>query len=84
METGLTLLSQVISPNVVEVWEGAVTFFGFPVLVYLAYLIDIGFFSKVSISVKVRGRARGSASGRARASARAWGTARGGGREGSE
>ena len=41
------LIPQVTSPEIIEPWEGLVTFLGFPVLVVLAYLLDIGYFSKV-------------------------------------
>merc|ERR1719160_2457372 len=33
------------SPDAVEIWEGALTFAFFPVLVILAFLADIGYFS---------------------------------------
>eukprot|EP00929_Paragymnodinium_shiwhaense_P063163 TRINITY_DN31572_c1_g3_i1.p1 TRINITY_DN31572_c1_g3~~TRINITY_DN31572_c1_g3_i1.p1 ORF type:complete len:829 (-),score=228.03 TRINITY_DN31572_c1_g3_i1:145-2631(-) len=41
----LLLILLVFSPNVVEPWEGIVTFLYFPVLVSLAYLTDQGCFS---------------------------------------
>mmetsp|Transcript_32594 Transcript_32594/g.80887 ORF Transcript_32594/g.80887 Transcript_32594/m.80887 type:complete len:835 (+) Transcript_32594:43-2547(+) len=34
------------SPSIVELWEGLVTFFAFPVLVGLAYAVDSGMFSR--------------------------------------
>ena len=40
----LIVILQMISPNIVEVWEGAVTFMLFPVLVWLAYIADQGCF----------------------------------------
>ena len=43
----LVFILQVTSPEIIEPWEGLVTFCGFPVLVILAYLLDIGYFSKV-------------------------------------
>ena len=41
----LIVILQFISPNIVEVWEGALTFAFFPMLVYLAYLADSGAFT---------------------------------------
>lgn len=41
----LLIILMVISPNIVEVWEGVVTFLFFPVLVTLAYLADRGYFT---------------------------------------
>ncbi|CAE8688309.1 unnamed protein product, partial [Polarella glacialis] len=38
----LLIILMGISPNVVEWWEGTLTFFFFPILVTLAYLADIG------------------------------------------
>ena len=38
---------QVFTPDLIEVWEGALTFCFFPLLVLLAYLLDIRFFSRV-------------------------------------
>ena len=38
----LLVILMVTSPNVVEVWEGVVTFLLFPALVYLAYIADQG------------------------------------------
>eukprot|EP00397_Hematodinium_sp_SG-2012_P011321 GEMP01011457.1.p1 GENE.GEMP01011457.1~~GEMP01011457.1.p1 ORF type:complete len:822 (+),score=160.59 GEMP01011457.1:124-2589(+) len=35
-----------ITPDVVDVWEGVVTFLFFPLLVCLAYAADLGYFSK--------------------------------------
>jgi len=43
----LILILALSSPDVVEPWEGIVTFLFFPVLVVLAYLADIGYFSRV-------------------------------------
>jgi len=42
----LYLCLAVISPDRVEVWEACVTFLMFPVLVYIAYMADIGWFGK--------------------------------------
>eukprot|EP00930_Biecheleria_cincta_P050135 TRINITY_DN3530_c0_g1_i1.p1 TRINITY_DN3530_c0_g1~~TRINITY_DN3530_c0_g1_i1.p1 ORF type:complete len:1035 (-),score=159.06 TRINITY_DN3530_c0_g1_i1:317-3421(-) len=42
----LIFILAVVSPDVVEVWEGVFTFLFFPILVILAYLADIGKFSK--------------------------------------
>ena len=41
----LIVMLEMFSPQVVEPWEGIVTFVAFPVLVTLSYLIDIGYFS---------------------------------------
>jgi len=41
----LVVILMLITPNVVDVWEGFLTFFYFPILVTLAYLADIGYFS---------------------------------------
>eukprot|EP00966_Prymnesium_polylepis_P098002 2269959-Prymnesium_polylepis.1 len=38
----LIIMLRVISPNIVEVWEGVTTFLFFPALVWLAYCADIG------------------------------------------
>jgi len=40
----LLVILMVISPNVVEVWEGVATLIFFPILVGLAYLADTGYF----------------------------------------
>ena len=37
----LIIILQIITPNVVDVWEGLITLLAFPVLVYVAYLADI-------------------------------------------
>ena len=37
---------QVTSPNIVELWEAILTFLCFPILVFVAYLIDKGYFCK--------------------------------------
>merc|ERR1719428_1516799 len=41
----LVVILMLISPDVVEVWEGLLTFLYFPILVSLAYMADIGYFS---------------------------------------
>jgi len=41
----LIVILQIITPNIVEVWEGTVTFLMFPVLVILAFGADKGWFS---------------------------------------
>jgi len=41
----LVVILMLVSPNVVEIWEGLVTFLYFPILVTLAYMADIGYFS---------------------------------------
>jgi solute carrier family 8 (sodium/calcium exchanger) len=41
----LVIILQVISPDIIDPWEGIVTFLAFPILVLLAYLLDIGWFS---------------------------------------
>ena len=41
----LIVMLEVYSPEVVEPWEGISTFVAFPILVLLAYLIDIGYFN---------------------------------------
>lgn len=41
----LVVILMLITPDVVDVWEGLLTFLFFPVLVILAYLADIGAFS---------------------------------------
>jgi len=38
----LVIILAVITPDKIEIWEGAVTFAFFPLLVVLAYLVDIG------------------------------------------
>jgi len=40
----LIVILNVFSPNIIELWEGAVTFLLFPFLVWLAYLADKGAF----------------------------------------
>jgi solute carrier family 8 (sodium/calcium exchanger) len=42
----LIIILQVISPNIVEPWEGVATFLMFPVLVWTAYATDRGCFAK--------------------------------------
>eukprot|EP00927_Polykrikos_kofoidii_P045941 TRINITY_DN40090_c0_g1_i1.p1 TRINITY_DN40090_c0_g1~~TRINITY_DN40090_c0_g1_i1.p1 ORF type:complete len:923 (+),score=133.34 TRINITY_DN40090_c0_g1_i1:60-2771(+) len=42
----LVLIVQVISPDIIDIWEGAVTVAFFPILVYASYLFDIGYFNK--------------------------------------
>lgn len=42
----LVVILMASSPDVIEVWEGVLTFAFFPVLVIIAYLADIGAFSK--------------------------------------
>jgi hypothetical protein len=44
----LIVILQILTPDLVTPMEGAVTFLAFPVLVLMAYLLDIGFFSRVS------------------------------------
>jgi len=44
----LIFILTAVSPNVVEIWEGVLTFLFFPLLVTLAYLVDRGYFSKPS------------------------------------
>mmetsp|Transcript_50674 Transcript_50674/g.147435 ORF Transcript_50674/g.147435 Transcript_50674/m.147435 type:complete len:815 (-) Transcript_50674:167-2611(-) len=51
----LLFILMVISPNIVEVWEGVLTFLFFPVLVTVAYLADRGYFTKSSQSNDKRG-----------------------------
>jgi solute carrier family 8 (sodium/calcium exchanger) len=41
----LVVILQYSTPNIVDVWEGCLTFAFFPILVYLAYLADTGAFS---------------------------------------
>jgi len=41
----LVVILMLITPDVVDIWEGALTFLFFPILVVLAYLADIGYFS---------------------------------------
>lgn len=41
----LIFILAVVTPNVIDIWEGVVTFIFFPILVVLAYLADIGVFS---------------------------------------
>jgi solute carrier family 8 (sodium/calcium exchanger) len=36
----LIIILQVVTPNVVDIWEAVITFISFPALVYVAYLID--------------------------------------------
>jgi len=43
----LIIILLVISPDVVEWWEGLMTFMFFPVLCWIAYLADIGYFHKL-------------------------------------
>ena len=45
----LLIILQVSSPNIIEPWEGGVTFFFFPLLVGLAYLADVGVFKCIGI-----------------------------------
>lgn len=40
----LIIILLLITPDVVDIWEGVVTFLMFPLLVALAYLADIGYF----------------------------------------
>lgn len=42
----LVLILMVFSPDVVEIWEGALTLAFMPLLVLVAYLMDIGYFHK--------------------------------------
>jgi len=42
------------SPNVVDVWEGMLTFLFFPILVLIAYLVDIGYFARIFNKVNNR------------------------------
>jgi len=49
----LILILDLISPNVVEIWEAVVTFIFFPVLVGIAYAADIGV---IGSSDSLRGR----------------------------
>merc|ERR1711871_607549 len=51
----LIIILQVSSENIVEPWEGLLTFIYFPVLVMLAFLADKGFFSRDREDV-VKGR----------------------------
>jgi len=44
----LIVILMLITPNVVDIWEGLVTFLFFPMLLSLAYLADIGVFSRAS------------------------------------
>jgi solute carrier family 8 (sodium/calcium exchanger) len=41
----LVVILMLITPDVVDPWEGLLTFFFFPILVILAYMADIGIFS---------------------------------------
>jgi len=41
----LLYILMISSPNIVDLWEGSITFMMFPVLVLISYLADIGFFS---------------------------------------
>ncbi|CAE7380014.1 SLC8A1, partial [Symbiodinium natans] len=38
----LIFILDMISPNVVEIWEAVVTFIFFPLLVFIAYAADVG------------------------------------------
>ncbi|CAD7929401.1 unnamed protein product [Amoebophrya sp. A25] len=42
----LYFVLQIVTPNRVDIWEGIVTFFMFPGLVWVCYLADKGYFSK--------------------------------------
>lgn len=42
----LLLIIEVISPNVIEVWEAAATFMLFPILMLFAYVTDKNFCGK--------------------------------------
>mmetsp|Transcript_81474 Transcript_81474/g.174509 ORF Transcript_81474/g.174509 Transcript_81474/m.174509 type:complete len:826 (+) Transcript_81474:121-2598(+) len=52
----LLFILKVTTPDVVSVWEGALTFLFFPILVLLAYLADIGYFDKMLGSFSGAGR----------------------------
>jgi solute carrier family 8 (sodium/calcium exchanger) len=41
----LVVILMLITPNMVDIWEGLLTFLYFPILVILAYMADIGYFS---------------------------------------
>lgn len=41
----LVIILAIITPNVVDMWEGVLTFCFFPILLVVAYLADIGMFS---------------------------------------
>ena len=43
----LVVVLQVLSPDMIEPWEGLVTFLFFPLLVAFAYLLDIRYFDRV-------------------------------------
>ena len=43
----LVIVLQVISPDMIEPWEGLATFLFFPLLVVFAYLLDIRYFDRV-------------------------------------
>ncbi len=42
----LVVILQLSSPDLIEVWEGVVTFVAFPALVWVSYLLDIGYFNR--------------------------------------
>jgi solute carrier family 8 (sodium/calcium exchanger) len=42
----LVVILMMITPDMVDIWEGLLTFLFFPMLVILAYLADTGYFSK--------------------------------------
>lgn len=42
----LVVILMLVTPNIVDIWEGLLTFIFFPILVTLAYMADIGMFSK--------------------------------------
>lgn len=42
----LVIIVSFISKDVIEIWEAVVTFFGFPVLVTLAFIADKGYFDR--------------------------------------
>lgn len=50
----LIVILVVISPNVVEIWEGVLTFLFFPILVILAYVIDKGWLGGKEVSENSR------------------------------
>merc|ERR1719335_849171 len=41
----LVVILMLITPDIVDIWEGLLTFLYFPILVTLAYVADIGYFS---------------------------------------
>jgi solute carrier family 8 (sodium/calcium exchanger) len=43
----LIFILNIVTPDVVTVWEGVLTFLFFPVLAFLAYVADIGYFNKL-------------------------------------